>query len=402
MLHRIVGWCKGYVMVRLPDGQAERFINLCKNHGMDWWNIYRDQGSGYVYGCISREDYFRLRPYVQRSRIFPLVINRYGGIFWLQRAGRRASFWCGVLCFLLLLFFLSSRIWGIAVEGQHYHTEESILRFLESDGIYGGMAARDVVCSDVEADIREHFEDVGWAGIEKTGSKIYVRLEEVIPAKEKEKEVPGSIVAEEAGTVYSIVTKKGTAKVRAGDSVRKGKTLISGRLKIIGDNDEVVARKRVQAQGSVVLECTREYRDTLKKEYLHKIYTGRERELYQFSWEKRNLFLYNPLKYLETFEKCDIIREGGRLCPSLSLRFPLSVWKQTARETRYVPDRYSKQEAQDILTERYQYELEKMRQQLCYDISGELKVTETGSGYEARAVITYRKEQKEYRKLGGY
>ena len=399
MVHKIIGWCSGYVLVRLPCGQAERFVNLCCNHGIYWWDLYANRKEGAVYGCLSRDDYYRLRPLVQKTQIFPLVVKRYGGIFWLQKAARRASFWWGVACFLCLLFFLSSRIWAITVEGQSYHSKESILRYLEGNNIYGGMAAKEVVCSEMEADIREDFQDIGWVSIEKTGSKLYVRLEEVNLVEKEKKQMPGSLVADQKGTVLSIVTRQGTAKVRAGDSVKKSQTLISGRVKVVGDNEEVVARKHVQAQGTVVLQCRQPYQDTLSKNYEKKEYTGREFSLYEIRFFEKNLFVYNPLKYLETYEKYDIIREGGLLCPFLSLRFPVSVWKKTYREERFVPAVYSQKEAEQILKERYEYYLEQMRQEDCYDLTGRLQVKETATGFEAAAEVVYSKVQDTYQQI---
>lgn len=399
MVHRIMGWCRGFVQVRLPGQKAERFVNLCRNHGIYWWNLYWNCKEGTVYGCLSREDYYRLRPLVQKTGIFPVVVKRYGGVFWLQRAGRRASFWWGVVCFLGLLFFLSSRIWGITVEGQSYHSRESILRYLEENSIYGGMAAKQVVCSEIEADIREDFQDIGWVSIEKKGSKLYVRLEEVVLVEKEEEEKPGSLVAEQGGTVVSIVTKKGTAKVRAGDKVKKSQTLISGKVKVIGDNEEIVARKRVQAQGTVVLQCSRDYHDILEKSYQKKEYTGRVLHLYQIQLGEKNLFLYNPLNYLETYEKYDIIREGGRLCPFLSLRFPVFVWRRTYREADYLLANHTRKEAEQILSERYDYYLEQMKQKDCFDISGELQVKETATGFEGTAEVIYSKIQDTYQEI---
>lgn len=401
MVHRMIGWLRGFVQVRLPGQQAERFVNLCRNHGIYWWNLYWSPREGVLYGCLSREDYYRLRPLVQKTRVFPLVVRRYGGIFWLQRAGRRASFWWGVCCFLALLFFLSGRIWGIAVEGQSYHSKESILRYLNGNDIYGGMAAGRVVCSELEASIREDFEDIGWVSVEKKGSKLYVRLEEVVLVDRDREKKPESLVAEQGGTVVSIVTKRGTAKVRAGDKVKKAQTLISGRVRVVGDNEEVVARKRVQAQGTVVLQCTEAYRDSLEKTYQRKEYTGRALNLYQLQLGEKNLFLYNPLNYLETYEKYDIIREGGRLCPFLSLRFPVSFFRRTYREKEFVAARYTKKEAERILSERYGYYLEQMRNKECFDISGALQVRETAAGFEGMADIVYSKVQDTYKEIQG-
>ena len=399
MVHRIIGWCKGYVLVKLPGTHAERFINHCRSQGIYWWNLRWDPKSGCMLGCVSCQDYFRLRPLVQKTRVFPIIVERYGGVFWLQKARKRQSFWWGIVCFVVLLFFLSGRVWGIQIEGQSYHSEETLLDFLEGKGIYGGMAVNDVVCSEVEDKIRKSFPDIGWVSVEKSGSKLYVRLKEVILLEKEKKPEPASLIAEADGEVLSIVTRQGTAKVRAGDTVKKNQTLISGKVKIIGDNETLVKKKAVNAQGTVVLQCQIPYEDRLEKNYEKKEYTGRELGIYQFQVLDKNLFLYNPLNYLETYKKYDIIREGGQLCPFLSQRFPVSVWKKTYRETSYRADCYSKKEAEDLLTKRYEYSMEKMKGSGCFDISGQLQIRDGGSCWIGSANIVYSKEQKGFQEV---
>lgn len=396
MIHRILTWCRGYVRVRLPGAQAERFINVCRSRGIYWWGVSWDRNGQEVYGCLNRIDYYHLLPVVEKTGIFPIVVNRCGGYFWLRRGMDRASFWCGILCFLFFMWFLSGRIWGIEVQGQSYHTSGEILRYLETEDLYGGMSGRDVACAQIEAKLRKHYPDVGWVSVEKSGSKLYVRMDEVVLARDEEEETPGSLVAEQKGVVLSIVTRRGTAKVRAGDNVKKKQTLISGKVKIIGDNDEIVGKKRVRAQGTVVLQCSKHYEEGLEKSYQSREYSGRSRTLYQVQLGKRNLFFYNPLKSLETYEKYDIIREGGRLCPFLSLRFPVFVWRQKFREVTGGRAKYSKQEAEELLQASYAYYLQQMEEKGCYDISGKLTVQEQEGYFIGTADIRYSKQQTEY------
>jgi similar to stage IV sporulation protein len=244
----------------------------------------------------------------------------------------------------------------------------------------------------VETLLRQQYEDVGWVSVEKSGSVLYVRMDEVV-LQEQQKETTGNLVARDAGRVVSIVTRQGTAKVRAGDKVKKGNVLISGKVKVVGDNDEVVEKKKVQAQGSVVVCSSRQYQKSIQKNVLKWEYTGRNRALYQWQIGKNNLFICNPLKNLETYEKYDIIREGGCVCPFLSLRFPVSLWKKTFREVTWQNVTYSKQEAESLLGEEYTYYLEQMKEDGCFDVTGELNVLEQADSFVGTAKITYSRQQ---------
>lgn len=397
MIHRIMTWCAGYVLVRLPGAQAERFVNICRAKGIVWWGLRWQQDQRMVYGYLRRSDYYKLRPIAAKTGVFPLVRERIGGYFWLRRGMARASFWCGLLCFLGILFFMSGRIWGIEVSGQSYHTRESILKYLESENVYGGMSGNGISCGELETKLRKKYPDVGWVSVEKSGSKLYVRLDEVLLQKKKTNKTPKSLVAQEDGTVLSIVTRTGTAKVRAGDTVRKGQKLISEKVKIIGDNEEVVQKRHVRAAGTVVVQSVQHYEDELPVPYRKQKLTGKQRTLYQICIGNHNLFVYNPLKSLESYEKYDIIREGGRLCPFLSCRFPVFVWKKTFREVCAENGRYSPEEAAGILQDRFDYYRLQMRDNGCYDLEGELSVKERNGSFYGTATIIYSRKQTQYR-----
>ena len=57
MIHKILTWCGGYVIVRLPGDRAERFINICRTKGIFWWKVRWQRQGQYVYGCMKRTDY---------------------------------------------------------------------------------------------------------------------------------------------------------------------------------------------------------------------------------------------------------------------------------------------------------------------------------------------------------
>jgi similar to stage IV sporulation protein len=180
------------------------------------------------------------------------------------------------------------------------------------------------------------------------------------------------------------------------DRVKKGNVLISGKVKIVGDNEEVVGKKKVQAQGTVVLRCTKQYEKKRKKTVIEREYSGRSRTVYQWNIGKKHLFFYNPLKSLETYEKYDIIREGGCLCPFISLRFPVSRWKKTFLEVTEKKETYSRQEAQKDLEAEYEYYLQQMGDEGCFDITGDLTVQEKQNFFVGRADITYSRQQTCY------
>lgn len=399
MVHRIFGWIGGYLKVRIKGNNVERFVNLCRNRGIMLWQIYLEPQKNVLYFRITLQDFYKLRPLARKCKVHPIVVKRYGLPFLIGHMKKRASFCVGVLLCFSLVIFLSTRIWGIFIEGQSYHTKESILEYLDSIDVYGGIAGEALECSQLEEQIRQKYNDIGWVSVERKGSKIFVRLKEVLLVDKEEKVKKGHLIAGENGTVVSIVTRKGTAKVRAKDTVKKGDVLISGVVKIYGDNQELVDKNYVHAEGTVVLEMTESYQDMLQKEYEKGVYTGRERSVHEWRFGETKFFCYNPLKNLETYQKYDIIRDGGIVCPFLSTRFPVSHYVKTFREIAYQKTEYSKADAEMILQERFAYYLSQM-EAAGYQLkehSVSLKA-ENGMYYYTGDVV-FRKEQTDYRSI---
>lgn len=399
MVHRIFGWLCGYLKVRIQGNNVERFVNLCRNRGILLWQLYWDKGENVLYFRIALRDFYRLRPVARKCKVHPIVVKRYGLPFLLDQMKRRASLCLGIIICFALVVFLSTRIWGISVEGQSYHTEESVLEYLDSIDVYGGMAGNTLECSRLEEQIRQKYNDVGWCSVEKKGSKIFIRVKEVLLVSKEKKKKKGHLVAEEAGEVVSIVTRNGTAKVKAKDKVKKGKILISGVVNIYGDNQELVEKDFVHAEGSVVLSVTEHYQDSLAKRYEKAVYTGRERSVHELQVGDSKFFYYNPLKNLETFEKYDIIREGGNLCPFLSLRFPVSHSVKTFREIVYQNAVYSEKEAKEILEKRFLYYLQQKKEAGYVLKEQDVSFENHREDYQYKGNLVFWKEQETYRTI---
>lgn len=390
---------KGYIKVRVRGSQVERFVNLCRNRGMQLWDIYWDREMGCFYFRIGLGDFYSLRPIARKCRVRVVVLERFGMPFVLAAMRKRGSFWLGVCACSCLVILLSSRIWGISIEGESYHTKDSILSFFDEIGVYGGMAAKDLHCSQIEKQLRKKYKDIGWASVEQRGSKIFLRIKEVILVEKEKKKEKGHLIAERDGRVVSIVTRSGTAKVKAGDRVKKGDVLISGTVKIIGDGEELLEKRHVHAEGTVVLQWTKEYQDTLQREYQKKVYTGRERRVHELRAGNHSLFYYNPLKSFETYEKYDIIQDSGQLYPGLSARFPVEHSVKSFREVTAVRSAYKKEEAQSLLNDRFADYLQRRRQRGIKVKSRQVRFVAGKDAFQMEGQLVFEKEQEKYRKI---
>ena len=112
-----------------------------------------------------------------------------------------------------------------------------------------------------------------------------------------------------------------------------------------------------------------------------------------------NVFFYNPLNNLETYQKYDIIREGGQLFKELSQRFPVYFWRQCFAEIKYTDARYSEKEAKELLNERFAYYLKEQEDNGYKIIDARLFVQKERGRYIASSDVKVQKEQVIYNKL---
>lgn len=109
MIHRVLGWFAGFLLVSIQGKNVERFINLCKNNRFDLWQISfaERKGQDCLFFKIALHDFYKLRPIARKCKVHPLIIRRYGFPFMVGKMKRHKSFCIGVLCFVGILFFLS-------------------------------------------------------------------------------------------------------------------------------------------------------------------------------------------------------------------------------------------------------------------------------------------------------
>lgn len=399
MVHKILGWLFGYLRIRFRGEGMERFINLCHHHGINLWEICPDPEQAEIYASISLKDYKNIRKIAQKTKVWPRVAERHGAPFVWIEVMKRKSFFVGLVLFMGLVLFFSTRIWSIQIAGERYHTKESLLRYLESEQIHLGMAGSKVMCSQMEEQIRKQYEDIGWVSVKKSGSTLYLQMQEVQLEEPETEEQPAHLVASCSGTVVQIVTRQGTAKVHQGDKIKKGDVLISGVVDIIGDNDTLLGEQYVKAQGDVLIETKKKYRDECLIKQKQKVYTGEEKRIYQWNMGGKQFFLHNPLNHLETGQKYDIIREGGRFCTLLSAYFPMEYWVTTYRVTETQDREYGETDAKEELEKRLQYYLHQKQEQGCQLQQSTPQISKKGDRYVCEDQIVWWKEQTKYKKI---
>jgi similar to stage IV sporulation protein len=283
-------WLGGYVKIEIRRDGRERFFNLCSYKGIFPSNIRLTDGQC---SCeLLLKDYRSIRPLVKKTGVQVRLLDKCGLPFFVNRYRKRGGLVLGLLLALLFLYVMRLYIWSIDIEGNTYYSDEVLTDYLETIGIKNGMKSKGIVCDDVEQSLRIAFDGITWVSVEIDGTLLRVNLKENLSQRDipEENTQTRDLVSDYDGTVLSIITRTGTPKVKAGDTVTKGQILVSGVVELHDDGDAVIGQKQVYADADVFLQTDYEMDLRVDQSY----------EVNATVQENRGLFL-SVLGHEETF-----------------------------------------------------------------------------------------------------
>ena len=348
MFLSIIKFFRGFLLVRLSGYSPERFLNLCSNHNILIWNL-TNQGACYEF-CISIAGYRRLKPLLKKTKTRVVILKRIGFPFFLYRYRKRKVFFAGILACLGLLFYMTTFVWLIDINGNSLITDDAILRFLEEQEAAFGSRKKDIDCTALEEAIRTKYDDVIWASVRLSGTKMTIDIQESLISKkelEEEAEKPQGaydIVSDKDATIVSIVTRNGTPAVKAGSEVKAGEILVGSRLDIYGDSNEIVDCVYVMADADIYGKTQYTYQDAFPMEYNRKVRTGEGKSVYSLS-----LFSYQ-VQFPAGFKKKEpylSYTESRQLAIAKDYYIPVIIEKTTFYPCEYQEVTLTKSQAKE-------------------------------------------------------
>lgn len=283
---------------------------------------------------ISPRNFKRLKPIARKTDVRLRITEKHGFPFWLI-LGRRRSLWAGGLAAFFLLIYLSSfYVWDISFDGNHRFTDEMLLHFMDTIPVQCGMRKKEISCGDLEKQIRNAFPEIGWVSAELTGTRLTVHVRENgILKAETGSDAPCELTAGSDGTVTKIIVRNGIVRVKAGDEVKTGDVLVSGKLPIYDDSGTLVKTNLVHADAEVYAETTRKVTWKIPVTEEIRAGTGKERPGVFFKFlDAEFCFLMPDLKKESTWE---LFMEESQL--RLSKNFYLPVYGGILAAREYIP-----------------------------------------------------------------
>ena len=275
MQNKWIQFLKGYLVIQLHGDYVERFLNMCRMHDILLWNIKREEND---FCCmIAAKDYFETVPLLKKTGTKAKVLHKNGAPFYIPFMKKRVLFFVSLILCLSMLYAVTDYIWAIEYVGNVQISDDELNNFLDREEIHYGMKKAALDCEETEKSLRASFPNVTWTSIYFQGTKLYVEVKENEKTELVREEVKGTnLVATEAGTITSIITRNGVPKVKAGDIVEVGQILVEGAVPVYDEAQSIIDYQIYNSDADISIQTKLQYQEQLDRTYPLIQYTQKE------------------------------------------------------------------------------------------------------------------------------
>jgi len=226
---------KGYVRLAVTGFNAERFINMAAYRGVYIWDVARTEAG--VELNVSIKGFRLLKGCAQKTKCRTRIVGKNGLPFIIHRYRKRKVLAGGILFFIAGLILLSSFVWRIEIEGNDLVENDTLLAFLENEGLRTGSWKFRLNDRNLANALLTNFPEISFVDVHTRGTRTTVLIAEaLLPQEIVDRNTPAHVVSTQEGLITKIATAAGAPLVRPGDVVRAGDTLVSGILDLDPEN----------------------------------------------------------------------------------------------------------------------------------------------------------------------
>ncbi len=228
LIFKLMYLLRGFVVIRLKNGNFEKIINLLQRKNIKMWDIEKNEHG--VKFKISYEDYKKYEEILKDKNVE--TVKKTGFAFKLGKLKVRKGFVAGLFVLLVCLFVLSSLVWNVQVIGTNNLTAIKIVKLLEKNDIKMPITHSSLKPKKIETMLYSNFEKFKFIEVYIEGSKliIFVKEREIEKTEIKNNE-PSSIISNKNAIINKVIAKSGQPVVKVGDVVYEGQTLVMGMVK---------------------------------------------------------------------------------------------------------------------------------------------------------------------------
>lgn len=280
ILQTVRDFYRGYLELRFQGTKPRFFLNQAAKKGVRLWDIRSDK-VGNFYLKVANRDFAKLRPLVRQGRCSLRIFAKCGWPPLRRKIYHRRFFGIGLILFCAFLWYLSSLVLWVKIEGAEPKRHPEILRVLETLGIKRGVSKSKILTGKRELELQSIMQlpDLVWLGIRVDGSVVVVKA---IPRRQADSpELPGSLIASEAGVIEKITVFRGIPVVNEGQTVDNGEMLIEGARRLVNPDTEEIEESLLPAAGIVEARVWREIEVWEPYEIWESVNKGKQRTTYR-------------------------------------------------------------------------------------------------------------------------
>lgn len=277
-MQRIINFFRGSVRLEVTGPFPERFLNLCAQDYLSFWDICWLPDGGLCL-TVSRHCSRRARALGEKVGCSVTDAGEGGVPSFLRRFRRRYALLLGMAVSLAAVCVLSQFILFVEVSGNETVTTAEIVTALRRLGLGPGTYGPGVDESQVSRDLLLEIGELSWCAVNLHGTRAEVLVREAIPTPElPDESVLGDVVAQAGGIVSQVEVLSGEGAVEEGDTVLPGEVLISGTVvDPVPEYSELEPQTRqVRADGRVYARTWRTLTAQIPLTVEVKVYTGEE------------------------------------------------------------------------------------------------------------------------------
>lgn len=355
-----INFLLGSVCVEVEGAFPERFLNLCAQEGVGFWDMEQPDENTLCIWIAARKVKLA-QELADRSMCRLQVQRRMGLPFFLARFRHRYALLIGLLVSVCVVSVLSRFILTVDVEGNVNVPTGLILEELKRLGVrpgaYGPGIDENNVCNTALINLK----DLSWLSINLHGTRAQVMVRERTPKPELVDEtVPAHVVADASGIILHQEITAGQVMFQEGDTVVEGEILVSG----IVDLPEPIYSPidlgtiTVRAAGRIYARTWRTLSATIPLTAAKKEYTGEEQSLWSLT------VMGNRIQILKnggiSGSRYDRIKNNYTLTLPGGREMPMTLTKETLRGYDVSETEINMQAGEDLLRERLEQRLEEL------------------------------------------
>ena len=277
-MQAIVNFLRGSVLFTVTGAFPERFLNLCAQAGVGFWDLeWLDPHTLRL--RVSRRDARRVGPLAEKVLCEARARRHLGFPYFLAGFRKRYALLLGLALSLAAVCLLSRFVLTIEVSGNKTVSTAAILTELSRQGVRVGAYGPGLDVRRISQESLLRLDGLAWMSINLHGTRAEVLVREKLPEPEvRDESTPANVVAQADGVILDLEVLDGQAAFQEGEAVLRGEVVISGTMDLREPEYSAVdaGQRLVHARGNVWARTYRTLTAQIPLEAQVKRYTGEE------------------------------------------------------------------------------------------------------------------------------